>query len=193
FGALETAATVFEKYAGSGRAMIGSFHDGYDIRMATYPTVLPLDLLNRKLKNYRMVPSRYRYLVRSNEVLRELQYILKEFQEVHLALYRKIMQEIFSPALKEASQAAKAAKLAKLLVVELEIFYDLNVVDIPEYYEDNSATWFEGFLRLLEWQDVPAALKAPDDETPGAIENLKAQVCRNVALYADKYQEQVEP
>ncbi|KAF4667750.1 Exportin-2 [Perkinsus olseni] len=148
FGALETAATVFEKY---------------------------------------------RYLVRSNEVLRELQYILKEFQEVHLALYRKIMQEIFSPALKEASQAAKAAKLAKLLVVELEIFYDLNVVDIPEYYEDNSATWFEGFLRLLEWQDVPAALKAPDDDTPGTIENLKAQVCRNVALYADKYQEQVEP
>ncbi|EER11374.1 Exportin-2, putative [Perkinsus marinus ATCC 50983] len=148
FGALETAATVFDKY---------------------------------------------RYLVRSNEVLRELQYILKEFQEVHLALYRRIMQEIFSPALREASQATKSVKLAKLLVVELEIFYDLNVVDIPEYYEDNSATWFEGFLRLLEWQDVPAALKAPDDDTPGLIEKLKAQVCRNVALYADKYQEQVEP
>ncbi|EER06797.1 Exportin-2, putative [Perkinsus marinus ATCC 50983] len=148
FGALETAATVFDKY---------------------------------------------RYLVRSNEVLRELQYILKEFQEVHLALYRQTMQEIFSPALKDASQATKASKLAKLLVVELEIFYDLNVVDIPEYYEDNSATWFEGFLRLLEWQDAPAALKAVDEDTPGAIENLKAQVCRNVALYADKYQEQVEP
>jgi exportin-2 (importin alpha re-exporter) len=32
-----------------------------------------------------------------------------------------------------------------------------------------------------------------DDEGPGLLEQLKAQVCNNIALYAEKYDEEFQP
>lgn len=39
--------------------------------------------------------------------------------------------------------------LFQILHVILEIFYSLNFVDLPEYFEDHMKEYFEGFHRYL--------------------------------------------
>ena len=34
-----------------------------------------------------------------------------------------------------------------------KVFYSLNVVDLPEYYEDHMQEWFQGFQMLLKYNN----------------------------------------
>ncbi|KAJ4428958.1 Exportin-2 [Periplaneta americana] len=63
--------------------------------------------------------------------------------------------------------------------------------DLPEFFEDNMKIWMENFHTLLT-ADVKC-LQTADDEEPGLLEQLKSQVCDNVALYAQKYDEEFQP
>ena len=38
-------------------------------------------------------------------------------------------------------------------VVAEEVFYSLNVVDLPEYYEDHMQEWFQGFQMMLKYSN----------------------------------------
>ena len=118
------------------------------------------------------VLKKYKTAARSTEVLRELQYILSEFQEIHLQLFASVLPQILGSSPQEVMVSA--------MENVLEIFASLNVVDIPEYYQDNLQTWMGGFFKLL--------LQPP--EFPQTLKNL---TCENLALYADKYQEVFEP
>lgn len=61
---------------------------------------------------------------------------------------------------------------------------------MPEFFEDNMEVWMKHFHTLLT-TDVPALQQ--DSDEPGVIEQLKSQVCDNVVLYAQKYDEEFQP
>ena len=115
---------------------------------------------------------KYKKVSRSDEVLLELKYALPLFQETHLSLFKSVL-----PGLMGGPASAEVVGAAEQIG---EIFYSLNVIDIPEFYQDNVGEWMGGFLSILT---LPTK----------NLEKLKAAVCENLALYADKYQEVFEP
>ena len=127
---------------------------------------------------------KYKTASRSTEVLLELKYLLPLFQEVHLELFRSVLPGIVS----DPSGASSPEVFAAMDQI-MEIFYSLNVVDIPEYYQDNVTSWMSGFLQILA---IPTVSNRNTDE-PGLVETLKTLSCENLSLYADKYQEAFEP
>lgn len=44
-----------------------------------------------------------------------------------------------------ANNHAKLVQVVESLRLICRIFYSLNYLDIPEYFEDNSALWFDAF------------------------------------------------
>eukprot|EP00057_Strongylocentrotus_purpuratus_P012723 XP_011667197.1 PREDICTED: exportin-2 [Strongylocentrotus purpuratus] len=71
-----------------------------------------------------------------------------------------------------------------------KIFYSLNYQDLPEFFEDNMKIWMTHFLALLTG-DNPL-LHSKDEDEAGPLELLKSQICDNVALYAQKYDEEFQ-
>jgi hypothetical protein len=93
-----------------------------------------------------------------------------------------------------ATHAGNEAAL-KVIYGSLElmckVFNSLNSQDLPEFFEDNMSTWMTTFHSLLI-TDVPC-LKTPDDDEPGMMEMLRSQICDNISLYAQKYDEEFAP
>lgn len=62
--------------------------------------------------------------------------------------------------------------------------------DLPEFFEDNMAQWMDIFRQLLHLdpQITDAINNATSpDAVPDLVEQVKSQVCDNIALYATKY------
>ena len=125
---------------------------------------------------------KYKTASRSTEMLLELQYLLPLFQATHLQLFSSVLPGIL------ANPTSTPKEVFAAMDQILEIFYSLNVIDIPEFYQDSLSVWMAGFLQLLA---LPHAKSSSDE--PGPVETLKALTCDNLALYADKYQEPFEP
>jgi exportin-2 (importin alpha re-exporter) len=125
---------------------------------------------------------KYKIASRSTEILMELKYLLPLFQEVHLQLFTSVLPGIM------ANPSGTPKEVFAAMEQILEIFYSLNVVDIPEHYQDNINAWMNGFLEILR---LSSSTKNQDE--PGPVETLKTLACENLALYADKYQEPFEP
>lgn len=71
-------------------------------------------------------------------------------------------------------------------------FYLLNLVDLPEFFEDNIRTWMTFFHRYLELR-APALASAVDDAEPGPLELVQAEVVECVGLYAEMYETEFAP
>jgi exportin-2 (importin alpha re-exporter) len=127
--------------------------------------------------------KKYKSVSRSATILRELQYLLPLFQEVHLDLFKSVLPAIVG------NPSGTSKEVFAAMEQILDIFYSLNVVDIPEFYQDNINIWIAGFLELLA---LPTQ-KSPNTDEPGPLESLKALACENLSLYADKYQDPFEP
>lgn len=95
------------------------------------------------------------------------------------------------------------------LVLICKVFYSLNFQDLPEFFEDNMQIWMTNFHAMLTADVKCLQNKASskcgflrlminrfhlqDSEEAGVMEQLKSQVCDNVALYAQKYDEEFRP
>ncbi|XP_020707492.2 exportin-2 [Athalia rosae] len=127
--------------------------------------------------------KRYRYEFKSQALWTEIKFVLDQFA--------KPMTELFLATMNLTQVHANNVEALKIiynsLVILCKVFYALNYQDLPEFFEDNMAAWMTNFHMLLT-VDVPS-LKTEDDEEAGVIEQLKSQVCDNVALYARNYEE----
>lgn len=72
-----------------------------------------------------------------------------------------------------------------------KVFNSLNSQDLPEFFEDNMTIWMTTFHQLLV-TDVPC-LRTADDDEAGLLEMLRSQICDNISLYAQKYDEEFAP
>ena len=88
------------------------------------------------------------------------------------------------------AQAANPEAL-KLLLGTLRllcrIFYSLNWQDLPEYFEDNMASFMTVFLKYLQYTN-PALCDDDEEDEPGPIEKVQAAICDNINLYVEKYE-----
>ncbi|XP_054706218.1 exportin-2-like [Uloborus diversus] len=127
--------------------------------------------------------KRYRYEFKSQPLWQEIKFVLDNFA--------KPLTELFVATMQLAETHSTNVNALKVifssLVLISKIFYSLNFQDLPEFFEDNLKTWMSYFLKLLT---VDNELLKTDDEEAGLLEQLKSQICENIGLYAQKYDEE---
>ncbi|XP_037068726.1 exportin-2-like [Pollicipes pollicipes] len=144
-------------------------------------------VINGILRTAHSLFERYRFEFKSNELWLEIKFVLDNFA--------KPLTELFVATMGLAEQHATNATAMKLICSSLELicqlFYSLNYQDLPEFFEDNMETWMPRFLQLLELDN--RLLQTDDEEEAGPLELLRTQICDNVTLYAQKYDEEFRP
>lgn len=131
---------------------------------------------------------RFRYKQRSDELYRDILYVLSRLQAPLLDLFKQTGKAVEG----FASDAAQLRPRFAALRTMCRIFFSLNWQDLPEFFEDHMAEWMEEFARYLQYQNP--ALADPDEELePSPIDVLQAAIVENLDLYANKDEEPFLP
>ena len=141
------------------------------------------------LRTAHSVFRRYRNVSQSTEVLKELKFILNQFQQPLLAIYTSTW------GLMQAAQSDPNRLHVLITVLNLctKIFYDLNYVDLPEFFEDHMKEWMTGFLQTLKFKTTSAKVLGDDEDKPGVLHKLQKNVCLALTLYSTRYDEEFAP
>ncbi|CAH1253654.1 CSE1L [Branchiostoma lanceolatum] len=144
-------------------------------------------VINGVLRTAHSIFKRYRHEFKSNELWTEIKYVLDSFAAPLMELFTATMDL----ANKCAAEPANLKVVFSSLTLIAKIFYSLNFQDLPEFFEDNMQTWMTGFHTLLQLDNK--LLMTDDEGEAGPLELIKSQICDNVALYAQKYDEEFQP
>eukprot|EP01113_Clastostelium_recurvatum_P047361 TRINITY_DN8430_c0_g1_i3.p1 TRINITY_DN8430_c0_g1~~TRINITY_DN8430_c0_g1_i3.p1 ORF type:complete len:991 (+),score=218.41 TRINITY_DN8430_c0_g1_i3:45-2975(+) len=148
------------------------------------------------LRTIHSVMRRYRHQYKSTDVLKDLKYILGILEQPYFMLFGGILNSI-EQTLANPAVAAQIFDIVRLL---LKIFYTLNVIDLPEFFEDNMEVFMSNFRKLLHFQ-VPATSPEPlraalleglTEDRPGRLHRVQALVCNCINLYIEKYEEEFQ-
>ena len=63
----------------------------------------------------------------------------------------------------------------------------LNYQELPDHFEENMPVWMDKFHQLLQLENP--LVETDTDSEVGILQLIKSQVCDNVALYAQKFDE----
>ncbi|KAF8733712.1 hypothetical protein HU200_014558 [Digitaria exilis] len=126
--------------------------------------------------------SRFRNAFDNNALRLDLKYCLEIFAAPLLEVFL-----FASRRLQAASTTATPLELRPVfecLRLCCEIFYSLNSIDLPEFFEDNMRQWMTEFRTFLTTSYPPPV------EADGAPDALRAAVCDDLQLYMEKYEEE---
>lgn len=141
-------------------------------------------IINGVLQTAHSIFKRYRYEFKSQQLWEEIKFVLEKFTKPLTDLLVATMNLTKT----HANNEPVLRVLYGSLVLMAKIFYSLNSQDLPEFFEDNMETWMNAFHELLI-TDVPC-LRSGDDDDAGVLEQLQSQICYNLGLYAQKYDEE---
>uniref|UniRef100_A0A1B6CNE8 Exportin-2 n=1 Tax=Clastoptera arizonana TaxID=38151 RepID=A0A1B6CNE8_9HEMI len=126
----------------------------------------------------------YRYEFKSQALWTEIKFVLEKFA--------KPLTDLFVATMNLATVHANSPDALRVIYNSLllicKIFYSLNFQDLPEFFEDNMEIWMSNFHTLLV-VDVKC-LQTGEDEEAGVLEQIKSQICDNIGLYAQQYDEE---
>uniref|UniRef100_A0A8C4QN71 Exportin-2 n=1 Tax=Eptatretus burgeri TaxID=7764 RepID=A0A8C4QN71_EPTBU len=144
-------------------------------------------IINGVLHTAHSLFKRYRHEFKSNELWSEIKLVL--------GVFATPLTELFKVTIGLCNEHATDANALKVLFSSLilisKVFYSLNFQDLPEFFEDNMESWMANFHTLLTFDNK--LLHTDDESEAGPLELLKSQICDNVALYAQKYDEEFRP
>lgn len=144
-------------------------------------------VINGVLKTAHSLFKRYRFEFKSQELWEEIKFVLDKLA--------KPLTDLLIATLGLRAQHSGNPEALKVIYSSLElmckVFNSLNSQDLPEFFEDNMKIWMPAFHELLV-TDVPS-LKTDSDEEAGTMEMLRSQICDNITLYAQKYDEEFGP
>lgn len=139
-------------------------------------------IINGVLRTAHSIFKRYRHEFQSNELWKEIKYVLGIFAIPLTELFQTLMGMIE----KNATDQNALKLIFSSLVLTCKIFRSLNAQDFPEEFEDTMEIWMTHFLSLLTYDN--ALLHSHTDEA-GLLEQVKSQICDNISLFAQNYGE----
>lgn len=139
-------------------------------------------IINGVLRTAHSIFKRYRHEFQSNELWKEIKYVLGVFAIPLTELFQTLMGMIE----KNQNDSDGLKLIFSSLVLSCKLFRSLNAQDFAEEFEDNMETWMTHFLTLLTY-DNPL-LHSKTDEA-GLLEQVKSQICDNISLFAQNYGE----
>ncbi|EFP76090.2 importin-alpha export receptor [Puccinia graminis f. sp. tritici] len=146
---------------------------------------------NALLSTAHAIFKRWRAQFRTDSLFLEIKYVLERFCEPYLQLFKLLDTALtnVAPTLPQSEQQI----LAKSLLFMIQIYYDLNCQDIPEYFEDHLEEFMNLLHKYLTWE-IPYLASArqedADDEEEGEageLEKIRAGICEVVELYSLRY------
>uniref|UniRef100_A0A1L8DKS7 Exportin-2 n=1 Tax=Nyssomyia neivai TaxID=330878 RepID=A0A1L8DKS7_9DIPT len=145
------------------------------------------NVINGILQTGHSLFKRYRYEFKSQTLWLEIKLVLDKLAKPLTDLLVVTMNLVSSHA---GNQQALRVIYGSLVLI-CKVFYSLNYQDLPEFFEENMQTWMPSFHTMLT-TDV-LVLKTSDEENAGVMEQLRSQICENLCLYAQKYDEEFSP
>lgn len=134
--------------------------------------------------------KRWRPLFRSDELFLEIKLVLSKFAEPFMALLVK-SDELISQSLANNDKASLSIYMECLLLL-VQIYYDLNCQDIPEFFEDNMVSGMEIMHKYLSLETT--LLTDPDsDEDVDVLIKTKSAIIELISLYVTRYADVFEP
>jgi exportin-2 (importin alpha re-exporter) len=169
---------------------------------AEWPNLLPemvtrlkspdFGVISNVMKALSPVFKGYRSKMATDNLMRELQKVLNEFAEPLTVIFKQSVAQLLA----NRNNLEVTVVLLEGIKTMLSIFYSLNSVDIPEYFEDNIQEWMSCFHELLVYQPGfapgPVLADLKKDDAPGPLTRVWANVFHNIWLYNSKYDEQFE-
>lgn len=142
------------------------------------------NVVNGILQTAHSLFKRYRFEFKSQALWEEIKFVLEKICDPLTNLLLVLMRL----TKEQAGNAEAVNAIYGSLCLISKIFYSLNYQDLPEFFEDHIQTWMNAFHELLN-ADVPLLNTNIDDE-PGIMEHLKSEICLNIGMYAQKYDEE---
>lgn len=144
------------------------------------------------LRTAHSIFARWRSAIRTDSLMLEIKHVLEHFCTPYLLLFQACEQAI------DANPPLPTMKvLFEDLLLLLQIFYDLNCQDIPEFFEDNMPEFMRIMRKFLLYKN--AALEGPprsdddedgdDDDEEDPVTKVKTAICENIDLYAKRYED----
>ncbi|KAK9704355.1 importin-alpha export receptor [Basidiobolus ranarum] len=138
---------------------------------------------NGVLQTAHSIFKRWRSQFRTNELFTEIKFVLDQFCEPYLQLFKATDAMVESNA--NNGEALKVLSQTILLLVK--IFYSLNCQDLPVFFEDHMPEFMGLLHKYLNYNNP--LLVSDDEDEAGPLEKIKASICESVELYAHRYEE----
>lgn len=132
--------------------------------------------------------KRYRGATKTEELYKELKYVLDTFAKPLLELTLELSAGLEA----NVGNVEASRQLLTCLRLACRVFFSLNSQELPEVFEDAMAEWMGAFHKFLTY-DAPAGLASSDDEKASEVDQVKAAVCDNINLYIEKNEEEFAP
>ena len=132
--------------------------------------------------------KRYRGAMKTEELYKELKYVLDTFSKPLLELTLEVSAALDA----SGANVELTRQLLQCLRLICRVFYSLNSQELPEVFEDAMAEWMGVFHKFLTYQ-APPGLASTDDDKASEADQLKAAVCDNINLYIEKNEEEFAP
>jgi len=149
------------------------------------------------------ITCRYPDKEQNVSLVEEIRYILELFQDLWLTLLRKWSQPIVEsfgtqtpsqgPPQSVVSGGAPQINQVRYQILSLEqlilIFFDLNSVDLIEFFENKMSSWAKLFELLLQTDDKFNIFGSASD-VPGPLDRVRTAIVRALKLFNSKYEEE---
>ncbi|EAL61540.1 hypothetical protein DDB_G0291838 [Dictyostelium discoideum AX4] len=131
--------------------------------------------------------KKYRGQERNNQSLSELKYILSILPTPYLSLLIKTGVAV-DANLQNEQQLVLLLNCVHFL---LEIFFSMSSVDLPEFFEDNLASFTNEFHRYLKFNtNFQSIILSSNDEEPSLLKKIQTSICEIINLYTQIYDEE---
>lgn len=134
--------------------------------------------------------KKWRPLFRSDELFLEIKMVLDKFAQPFMTLLSRTDQ-LIDEALAQ-SNGARISIYLECLLLEIQIYYDLNCQDIPEFFEDNLSTGM-GIMHKYLSLSTPLVGDTDDDEDIDVLIKTKSSILELISLYVTRYAEEFDP
>ncbi|KAL7125678.1 hypothetical protein ABFS83_14G132800 [Erythranthe nasuta] len=131
--------------------------------------------------------KKFRYQFNTNEMLLDLKYCLDNFAKPLLEVFKRTAG--FIDQLLASGNANMNALKGYIESQRLccRIFYSLNFMDLPEFFEDHMDEWMIEFNKYLTVNY--SSLEDSGKDGLALVDELRAAVCENISLYMEKDEE----
>uniref|UniRef100_A0A0N4ZMD2 Exportin-2 n=1 Tax=Parastrongyloides trichosuri TaxID=131310 RepID=A0A0N4ZMD2_PARTI len=135
--------------------------------------------------------KRYRYEMKSDELWREIKYVLDICATPITNFFVNTVKGIVAASETKSFTSDQCKEMFNCVYYCAEIFHSLNSQDLCEFFEDNLKTWMESFLLLMKADISFYSFSSTDDEEP--YNKLRVSLCEIFTLFSQRYEDEFMP
>lgn len=132
--------------------------------------------------------KKWRPLFRSDELFLEIKLVLDKFVKPYLTLFTELDLLID----KSLNNEAELTIYLENYLLLIQIYYDFNCQDIPEFFEDNMNQFFNIIHKYLTFNSN-LITKSDEDEEVDILIKLKTSIVELLSLYVTRYADEFKP